>query len=69
MTEIFDDFQKASFARQTKDASTLTLEKLFDAKKLLDRYDKVYLIATKALPDDCYGIMYVRPEDIPKVPK
>lgn len=45
---------------------SLRLQDIFDCQKRLDRFDKVYFIECKFLPDDCYGIMYVRPEDMPK---
>ena len=37
-----------------------TLEKLSEFAKPLP---KLFVVAQKHLPDDCYGILYVRPEE------
>jgi len=49
-----------------KESSSLTLETLLKAKRDVDRVDKVYVIASDMVPDDAYGVLFVRREDADK---
>ena len=49
-----------------KEESTLTLEKLLRTKTELDRKSMIYVIASDMVPDDAYGVLFVRQEDARK---
>lgn len=63
--EFMDKAMLEGFERSTATAPSLNFNELAKAIRTMDRYSKVYFLSTKNLPDDCYGIMYVRPEDMP----
>jgi len=62
----FEEHMKGTMTSSTREASSLDLNELLKMMKIMDRYSKIYFMACNYLPDDCYGIMYVRPEDVPK---
>ncbi len=68
MDSVFNESMQQNVTNSIEKSGnqSLRLKDLFEAKKNLDRYDKVYLVECSYLPDDCYGIMYVRKEDMPK---
>ena len=65
--ELFSDKLTSTIAGQIEahGNQNVRLQDLFDAKRKLDRFDKIYFIASPYIPDDCYGVIYVRPEDMP----
>jgi hypothetical protein len=54
---------KETMREHVEGSPKLTLQEIFEAKEMLDRQTKMYVLASKHLPDDCLGIMYLRPED------
>lgn len=67
--EINDQIQKQFYTTLVADqeSTPMTLEKLQatlnNAKREMNH---IYIISEKNIPDDCYGILYVRPEDAAK---
>lgn len=61
-----NDNMKSSFCAQNKDQESqpLTIEALQNAMNKCKRELKhIYIMSSKFIPDDCYGILMVRPED------
>ena len=63
---LFEKVRGEQMCSDTRGAPSLNLDELFKAKKLMDRYSKVYFLECRHLSDDCYGIMYNRKEDMPE---
>ena len=66
LQKMTDELFKDRWTQKTREAPSLTLKDLQEAKCKLDRYDKVYFMESNFLPDDCLAIVYVRKEDMPK---
>lgn len=49
-----------------KENVNLTLEKLLKGKKEIDRKHMLYILASNTIPDDAYGILFLRKEDARK---
>lgn len=74
MSKDLDDFMlstmKADFTTQAKEQGTtaLTLDDLNAAVCRIKRAEGHFLVlTTEAIPDNCYGIIYLRKEDSDKV--
>jgi len=53
-----------------QESQPLTLEKLTEALNKCKREDKhIYILEQRYLPDDCYGILILRPEDAKQWPR
>lgn len=61
LDEMMGESTKTFFSGATK-AATVD-EIVAAAEKVEDRYNRFLVITEKHLPDDCYGIFIVRPED------
>jgi len=49
-----------------KESINLTFEKLYEAKREIDRIHMLYIISSEMIPDDAYGILFLRKEDADK---
>lgn len=61
--------EQALYAGTCADAEhrePLTLEALQKLGEFMKPLPNLYVVAVEHLPDDCYGILYVRPEDAAK---
>lgn len=68
MSKIMERRAAELFGSQVKERGTfesvLNLEKILEAKRTLDRHDRLYVIASESIPDDALGVLIVRPETL-----
>lgn len=64
--ELFNGQTKAAFTSSVKGQKTqeLNIDTLANAMNKVKRMRKhIYILEQSGLPDDCYGILMLRPED------